>query len=132
MEFGIMRNKVLLILFLLIIFSFQLFSQGTGSFNKTIKFNGFDRTLSLHVPEEYTGEKPYKLMICLHPHADSSSHYRYQLIDYNRWNMFVEETIFVFPDGGDDEHSDFYIPKGDEEIIMRAVNYAKQFYNIDT
>ena len=132
MEFGIMRNKVLLVVFLLIIINFQSFSQETGSFNRTIKFNGFDRTLSLYVPEEYTGEKPFNLMICLHPNGDSSSHYRYQLIDYNRWNSFVEETIFVFPDGGDDENSDFYIPKGDEEIIMRAVNFAKQLYKIDT
>ncbi len=110
---------------------YPAFSQKTGSFNETISFNGEDRTVSFYVPQDYDPQNEYRLMVCLHGLKDNSSNFRNALIDSLSWNMYIPNTIFACPDGGNDQGRDFYSPAGDEQFIMETINYCKSEYNIN-
>jgi predicted esterase len=106
-------------------------AQNTGSFNVNITFNSEQRTLSLYVPVDYDSTVSYQLMVGLHGLGDNSSNYRNALINQLNWNQHFSNAIFVFPDGGNDQLSDFYTPEGDELIIEAAIDYVNEHYNID-
>lgn len=108
----------------------SLFAQQTGSFDETITFNSADRTLSCFVPKDYDSTKSYQLIIALHGSRDESSNYRRALIRTRKWDELFENTILVCPDGGEDDASDFYEPKGDEAIIEASIQFAIDHYNI--
>jgi predicted esterase len=127
-----MKHFIQFAIIICLLLNLNLFAQETGSFNKTIQFNGFDRTISFYVPNDYNAEKSYKLMVCLHGLGDNSTNFRNALISSLKWNTFMEEVIFACPDGGTDQNKDFYTPEGDEQIIQRTIDFAKQMYNIDT
>lgn len=105
-------------------------AQETGSFDVTIQFNGESRILSLYVPANYDANSSYQLLVGLHGMGDESSNFRNSVMNYLNWNTVFQNTIFIFPDGGSDSGRDFYSPAGDEEIITKAIDYAKENYNI--
>ncbi len=106
--------------------------QQTGSFETTVSFLGQNRTLSCHVPANYDPSIEYRVIIGLHGLGDNSINYRNALINSLSWSGIFDSTIFIFPDGGNDQLKDFYDPAGDEAIIAECINYAKQNYSIDT
>jgi predicted esterase len=106
-------------------------AQQTGSFNTTIQFNNANRTLSCYVPTDYDSTQQYQLLIGLHGLGDNSSNYRNALINSLGWATHFPNTIFVFPDGGSDQNSDFHAPAGDENVILECIDFADQQYNID-
>lgn len=110
----------------------QAIGQQTGSFDTTITFNGSARTLSNFVPANYNPLLPARLIVGLHGLGDNSASYRGSLLNSLSFETAFPNTILVCPDGGDDQNSDFYVPAGDEQIIMEAIAYAKSLYNIDT
>lgn len=116
---------------LLFLAAMTTFAQ-TKSFNTTIPFGSENRTLSCFVPENYDSTQAYRLMICLHGLGDNSTNYRNALINSLNWPSLYPKTIFVCPDGGSDQNKDFYQPRGDQEIITRAIQFARENYTIDT
>lgn len=106
--------------------------QNTGKFDTQISFDGNQRSLSLFVPNDYDSSINYQLMIGLHGLGSNSNNYRNAVIDQLNWGQKFDRTIFVFPDGGDDQNADFHQPEGDEAIINESVAYAKSHYSIDT
>lgn len=127
-----MKLRNLLISSLLI--AFLCFSdaipQETGSFDVTIEFAGENRTLSMVVPTDYDESNEYQLLVGLHGMGDNSANYSNSLMTYLNWNTVFENTIFIFPDGGNDRGRDFYTPAGDHEIITKAIEYAENNYSI--
>jgi enterochelin esterase-like enzyme len=113
-----------------ILSTINLHTQQTGSFDVSVLFNGDNRKLSLYVPSDYDAGKEYQLLVGLHGMGDESSNFRNSLMNYLNWNTVFQNTIFIFPDGGGDRGRDFYSPPGDEEIITKAIDYAKENYNI--
>ena len=120
------------ILLILILIPFSIKAQTTGSFDTTITFMSQSRTLSIFVPPGYNSSIEYRLMIGLHGLGDNSVNYRNVLINSFDWKTHFPNTIFIFPDGGNDQLKDFYAPAGDEAIIQEAIDLAKQIYSIDT
>ncbi len=121
-----------------ICYSFALFliqsislAQDTGNFHTTIQFEGQGRRLSFFVPTTYDASQHYNLIVGLHGLGDESNNYRNALVASD-WESAFPNTIFVCPDGGNDQNSDFYAPVGDEEIIQAAINYTVDEYTIDT
>lgn len=116
-----------------ILFFIQLIAtaQNTGSFYTTIQLEGQGRRLSFFVPTTYDASQEYNLIVGLHGLGDESDNYRNALVSSN-WENAFPNTIFVCPDGGNDQNSDFYEPIGDEEIIQAAINYTVAEYTIDT
>jgi predicted esterase len=108
-----------------------LVGQTTGSFDSTITFNGENRTLSCFVPTDYDSSQDYQVLIGLHGLGDTGTNYRNAVINSD-WDDIFAQTIFIFPDGGEDQNSDFYAPAGDEEIIVECINFAKDNYSVDT
>ena len=112
--------------------SFSAYAQKTGSFDETITFNGEQRVISFYVPANYSPDSTYKLMVGLHGSGDNSANYSSTIHNTLKWQTFLPNTIFVYPDGGNDQSRDFYAPSGDEQIINEAINLAKSNYsNID-
>jgi predicted esterase len=126
-----MIKKILSFAILLIVTTSPIFSQQTGSFDATIQFMGENRTLSLYVPTDYDAEKSYKVIIGLHGMGDNSQNFRNVLHTQADWQGLFEETIFIYPDGGNDQGSDFYTPAGDEEIIQASIDFLNENYSID-
>ncbi|NVN94152.1 MAG: T9SS type A sorting domain-containing protein [Bacteroidetes bacterium] len=126
-----MKTKILLLVFIAL-FAFKSNAQITGSFSSTVLFNSQSRAISCYVPTNYDSTATYQLMICLHGMGDNSDNYRNALINSLSWNTVFPNTIFICPDGGDDQNSDFSVPVGDEEIIQKSIDFAKQNYKIDT
>lgn len=125
-------KRILLLLTIAVSMSFSAYAQKTGSFDETINFNGEQRTLSYYVPLDYSPDSTYKLMVGLHGAGDNSINYRNGVNNQLQWQSFLPTTIFVYPDGGNDQSRDFYAPEGDELIISEAINAAKTLYpNID-
>lgn len=120
-----------LIPILILFSSLNVYGQKTGSFDETIVFNSKDRTLACYVPTNYNANNSYQLIIALHGLGDSASNYRNALINSRNWQNVFTQTIFICPDGGDDQNSDFYSPAGDEQIIQKAIDFAKANYSID-
>ncbi|MEX0967699.1 MAG: T9SS type A sorting domain-containing protein [Bacteroidia bacterium] len=119
--------------FLLCVFGTEpLQAQDKGLFEKSITFMSSPRTLSYFVPQDYDSTKKYQLMVGLHGLGDNSTNYRNALITSLNWRNHFPQTIFVFPDGGNDQGKDFYEPENDEEIIGEAISYTMQRYHIDT
>ncbi len=114
---------------LLLCFSIS-YSQQTGSFDISIEFAGSARDISLYVPSDYDSEQAYEVFIGLHGLGDNSKNYRNVFVQNNLTSQ-LENTIWVFPDGGDDQSRDFYYPEGDFEIITKALQYVKDNYNIN-
>lgn len=123
-----MRNRLLL--FFMLIASVAC-GQTTGSFDTTLNFMSANRTLSIHVPTNYSSSSPAKLMICLHGLGDNSTNYRNALINSLAWNTHFPNTIFVCP-AASTPNSDFYLPAGYEDIVAASVQMIKQVYTIDT
>ncbi len=119
--------------FLSIVFLFagaNAFAQQTGAFDATVDFKGESRTLSFYVPPDYDPEvASYRLLVGLHGMGDNSVNFRNALA--GAWSSVFEYTIFVFPDGGNDQARDFYSPAGDEGIIQVAMDYAFDNYSIE-
>lgn len=107
-------------------------AQQTGSFNTQVSFMSQSRTLSCYVPTNYNSSNKYRLVVGLHGLGDNSTNYRNALINTLHWQRNFPNTIFIFPDGGNDANHDFYTPAGDEGIINEAMDYAMQNYHIDT
>ena len=106
-------------------------TQANGTFKEeTITFMGESRKLSLYIPSDYDPEIPANLMIALHGLGADFSYYRTELT-YAFPEADMPNTIIICPDGGGDPAKDFYAPKGDEEVIQAAIDFAKQNYNID-
>lgn len=125
-------KKIILLLALAISLSLSVSAQKTGSFDEIINFNGEARTLSYYVPLDYSPDSTYKLMVGLHGSGDNSANYRNGINNQLSWQDSIKKTIFVYPDGGNDQVRDFYAPEGDEQIINEAINSAKSLYpNID-
>lgn len=91
-------------------------------------FNGEKRILAYEVPYNYNSSYSVDLVIALHSNGDNALNYRDTIINRLLWHTYLQNTIFVFPDGGDDENRDFYSPKGDEQIINEALNSALSLY----
>ena len=108
-----------------------ILAQNTGKFDTQINFNGEQRDISGFAPNDYDDSQEYKLLIGLHGLNDNSSNYRNAIIDQLNWDEHFSNTILIFPDGGDDDLSDFYSPEGDEAVIDSTIAYAKNHYNID-
>ncbi|MDD2621975.1 MAG: T9SS type A sorting domain-containing protein [Bacteroidales bacterium] len=125
-------KRILILITLIVVYTQIAFSQKTGNFTDSVMFNGQYRILACHVPADYQAETQYRLMICLHGMGDNSENYRNALINALKWNHVFPATIFICPSGGDDNGSDFSTPDGDEEIIQQSIEYAKQYYSIDT
>ena len=122
--------KRLLFIYLIFTITFNLsFAQETGSFDKTITFNDQERTISFYVPNDYNSEQSYGVLVGLHGLGDNSNNFRNAI--GATFSQALGNFICVFPDGGDDQNSDFYAPAGDEQIIVEAINLAKEDYNID-
>lgn len=104
----------------------------TGVFNTNTVLNGENRTLSCYVPGNYNPALKYRLLIGLHGMGDNSTNYRNALINSLGWHNLFSNTIMVCPDGGEDTNSDFYTPKGDEQVIDAAIKWVCETYSIDT
>lgn len=105
-------------------------AEETGSFDVDISFKGTSRMLSCYVPENYDAQTEYNLVISLHGSGDNSKNLRDVLFNQAGWKDLQTNTIYVFPDGGDDQARDFYSPAGDEAVIDSAVAWARDNYNI--
>ena len=103
----------------------------TGSFDSTFTFKGSERAFSMFVPENYDTNMNYDLMVCLHDNYKNSSEYREKIIGQMNWQNALENTIFLFPDGGNDDNKSFYEPANDEDVIEASINYIKNIYNIN-
>lgn len=123
-------KTLLLIITAVVALTMSAYAQKTGSFDETITFNGEQRTLSFYVPTDYNPANQYELVIGLHGLGDTGPAYRDGMITTLKWNTLLPNTIFVFPDGGEDQSSDFYAPQGDEQIIIEAIDLAQSNYNI--
>ncbi|HBF21844.1 MAG: hypothetical protein CMI36_07275 [Owenweeksia sp.] len=119
------------IVLIALMISVQSMAQQTGSFNTQVTIMGQSRTLACYVPTNYDPNVSYRLMIGLHGLGDNGNAYRNALITVLKWPSIFPNTIFVFPDGGTDANSDFYVPAGDEIIIDSARSFAMSNYNID-
>ena len=124
-----MKNKIFIALILI---SISSKAQQIGIFSDTINFMSQDRILSCYVPTNYDSTIKYQLMVCLHGMGDNSNNYRNALINSLNWKTLFTNTIFICPDGGSDANKDFSTPSGDEEIIAKCIEYAKNHYTIDT
>lgn len=125
-----MKNIILLFALTLGL-TYSSYAQKTGSFDEIVMFNQEQRTLAVYVPADYDPNSSYKLVVGLHGLDDTGTKYRNALISSLNWNAQLPNTIFVFPDGGEDQSSDHYAPVGDEQFIVEAMNWAKTNYNID-
>lgn len=105
--------------------------QTTGSINANISFNGAQRQVSLFVPANYSSGSPARLMICLHGLGDNSINYRNGLANSLGFPGLFPNTIFVCPDGGNDQARDFYTPAGDEAFIDTTISWVMANYQID-
>lgn len=123
--------KLSLLSILFLAFQNSANAQTTGSFDTTITFMGQPRTFSLFVPNDYDPNHNYRLVVGLHGLGDNSTNYRNALINSLGWSNLFDSTIFIFPDGGDDQNSDFHMPAGDELVIPESVLLASQVYSID-
>ncbi len=117
--------------FLLTTFVSILGLAQTGNFTTKLKFNNEDRTIAWYVPGDYDDSKSYRLIIGLHGLGDNASNYRNAIINSRKWPSIFPNTIFAFPDGGEDQNSDFYAPQGDEVFISKTMESAIATYNID-
>jgi len=106
-------------------------AQTVGSFDTSVNFMGATRTLSCYVPNNYDSTINYQVVVGLHGLGDNGSNYRNVLINTLNWNTLFPNTIFIFPDGGDDPSKDFHVPAGDELIIQECIDYLDQNYSID-
>ena len=111
--------------------TFHAFAQ-TGSFDITLVFAGEPRTVACYVPADYDSTKTYGLVVGLHGSGHNGTDYRNVLIGSGGWATVFPNTIFMFPDGGGDQVSDFYAPVGDEEFIGATIAYARGKYSIDS
>ncbi len=127
-----MKKNLIFLLIAIAFFAVKANAQQTGNFADNVMFMGKQRTLACHVPSNYDSSMSYNLIIGLHGLGDNAVNYRNALINTLNWPSIFANTIFVFPDGGDDQNKDFYMPAGDEAIVQEAINYAIQNYNIDT
>lgn len=107
-------------------------SAQTGSFNITLMFAGGPRTVACYVPPDYDSTKTYGLLVGLHGSGHNGPDYRDVLIGSAGWPTGFPNTIFMFPDGGEDQVSDFHAPAGDEEFIGVTIAYALEKYSIDS
>ncbi|MFO8054510.1 MAG: T9SS type A sorting domain-containing protein [Bacteroidales bacterium] len=114
------------------IFSLNVKAQQTGSFTDSVSFMGKNRVLAGYVPTSYDSTTSYRLMISLHGLGDNAVNFRDALINSLNWETVFLNTVFICPDGGDDQNKDFYTPSGYQDIIQKAIDYAVQHYNIDT
>ncbi|MEQ9263355.1 MAG: T9SS type A sorting domain-containing protein [Owenweeksia sp.] len=126
------KNINLLIVLAALLVCTQSVAQQTGSFNTQVTIMGQSRTLACYVPPNYDPNVSYRLMIGLHGLGDNGNAYRNALISVYDWPSVFPNTIFVFPDGGADANSDFYIPAGDEVILDSARHFAMSNYTIDS
>ncbi len=113
------------------------FAQKTGSFDRTINFNGDShRALSYYVPASYNPSKKYKLIIALHGLGNTHQAYR-DFMAYLSQNSAspVYNAIIICPSDGADstlgQSSDFWTPVSDTAIITRAIMDGTSAYNID-
>lgn len=124
--------KQIILTSILCFYSLISIKAQTGSFNKQIMFNNESRQVSYYVPTNYDASKQYGLIVCLHGSGDNSANYRSGILNSLTWNTIFTNTIFVFPDGGNDYFSDFFSPKGDEAFIDIAIEDCKKNYNINS
>jgi predicted esterase len=108
-----------------------LFAQETGSFNATVQFGGESRLLACYVPSDYDENIHYDVIIGLHGAGDNAQNFRDVLHTQANWQTIFPETIFIYPDGGNDQSRDFYTPEGDEQIIQLAIDYLKDNYSVN-
>ncbi len=124
--------KLSLVLILFAAFQNSAKAQTTGSYDTTITFMGQARTFSFFVPNDYNPNHNYQLVVGLHGLGDNSTNYRNALISTLGWSNLFDSTIFIFPDGGTDQNSDFHMPAGDELVIPESVLLASQVYSINS
>jgi len=106
-------------------------AQHTGSYDSTITFLNESRVLSFYVPQNYSPDSSYRLMVCLHGQGDNGTAYRNALINSLNWDDNFPNTIIVCPDGGSDASSDFYTPAGDQDILDSSIAIAQSVYSVD-
>ncbi len=111
------------------------FAQQTGSFDRTINFNGNSGwVLSYYVPTSYNAATKYKLIIGLHGLGDTPQNHRNnmaQVAAYSGTNLY--NAIIVCPYGGGgvtSDQTDFWTVC-DTSIITRCMTDAMSAYNID-
>ncbi|MCK5742458.1 MAG: hypothetical protein KAH48_09590, partial [Chlorobi bacterium] len=127
-----MKIRLGLILIVIAGFCSQILNAGQlGSFDVNLDFKGTNRSISCYVGSDYADETPAGLLIGLHGAGHNGTDYRNVLIQQARWNTVFPNTVMIFPDGGEDQSSDFYSPDGDEAIIDSVIAWAKRNYNID-
>ncbi len=138
--------KNLISLFRTVLFSYigvflvqSSFAQQTGSFDRTINFNGTPNwVLSYYVPANYNAANKSKLIVSLHGLGDTPQNFRdflVQVAAYSGTNMY--NAIIVCPygggySGGDStaDYADFWTTC-DTSIITRCMMDAMAAYNID-
>lgn len=106
-------------------------SQNDTTFHKQIQFGVESRTLSVHIPKLTNGAEKYKLFIWLHGLGDNSTNFLNVIVQSGVMS-FLENTIIVAPDGGNDQLRDFYSPVGDEDFIRVSQEWIEQNYPVDT
>lgn len=126
-----MKKSLFLFLALIIVSLSDLSAQKTGSFNDTLQFADESRIISCFVPTNYSPDTKYNILIGLHGLGDNSTNYRNAIIGTIRWQNLLPNTIFVFPDGGNDQSRDFLSPEGDELFIDAALAHIASNYNVD-
>ena len=127
-------SKFLKIFIIMIVgfFSSQISkSQNDTTFDTQILFKGEYRILSVHVPKLTNNAIEYKMFIWLHGMGDNSSDFMTGLLQ-NRLLDFLDNTVIVIPDGGNDQGRDFYTPTGDEDFIRVSMEWIKAKYPIDS
>ncbi|MGB0429347.1 MAG: T9SS type A sorting domain-containing protein [Bacteroidia bacterium] len=126
-----MTNKLLTSALFLFITVSAMWAQDKGSFVKTIEFNAENRAIAFYVPNDYSPDSTYGLLIGLHGMGDAAANYRNALINSLKWNEIFDSYIIACPDGGSDQGKDFHLPLGDELIIEEVIKYTESNYNIN-
>ena len=107
-------------------------AQTTGSFTRTVTFNGSSRTLYYYVPANYNASNRYKLVVGLHGLGDTPKNFRdYLLVNSQMTSCSVYNSIVVCyaPAGG--ANGDFWSPVSDTGMVTKAIADAMSAYNID-
>ncbi|MGE5480076.1 MAG: T9SS type A sorting domain-containing protein [Chloroflexota bacterium] len=104
------------------------FAQKTGLYTEKRMFHGENRDFAIYAPTDYSPDSTYRLMICLHGSGDTGTNFLGVLINSGQWQTLFPKTIFVCPDGGSDQASDFFWPLGDEAVVDEARTLVESIY----
>ncbi len=127
---SLFRTSLLLYIGVLLVQS--SFAQQTGSFDRTINFNGNPGwVISYYVPPGYDAAKKYDLVIGLHGQGDTPQNYRDLMLNiggYAGTPMYNAILICPYLEGA---NTDLWEPVGDTALVTKSIADAMSAYNID-